>query len=108
MSGQSQAEPRRWTLRGARLERVTAERIEPRDQLEALERVEVREDRATRADIEAIILASYNDQPQLKHDGSGEPKTFEECYGCKPLEHTESVHDAQIALAAVFSEVEDA
>jgi hypothetical protein len=37
----AESTPRTWTLRGKSLERVTAERIEPRDQLADEERVEV-------------------------------------------------------------------
>ena len=95
MSGQSQAEPRRWTLRGARLERVTAERIEPRDQLEALERVKLREDRAVAADIEAVA------QALVERDlGASRISKGPICAGYKDA--------ARHVLAAVFSEIEDA
>lgn len=62
----------------------------------------------TEAMIEAAILAAYNDQPQwysgtMTRPREHRPKTFEECYGCKPLEHAESVKDAQIVLRAALA-----
>lgn len=55
------------------------------------------------AELEAAIRAAYDDQPQwycgtMIRPSEHRAKTFEECYGCAPLEHAESVHDVTLIL----------
>jgi hypothetical protein len=38
----------------------------------------------------------------VRPDGSLSKYGREECYGCAPLEHAESVHDAKVVLDAIF------
>lgn len=57
--------------------------------------------------LEAAIRASYDDQPQwfsgtMTRPSEHRPKTFEECYGCGPLEHKESREEVELILRAAL------
>jgi hypothetical protein len=57
------------------------------------------------AELGAAIRAAYDDQPQwfggtMTRPSERRPKTFEESYGCAPLEHPESVRDTALILIA--------
>lgn len=53
--------------------------------------------------IERAMLAAYDAAPQYVTESTGRrPRTYEECYGCSPLEHTDDVAEMRAALRAAL------
>lgn len=60
------------------------------------------------AGIEAAIRASYDLEPQWNtgFDGVRVPRTYEECYGCSPLERKDDREEMEVAIRAYLSVLE--
>jgi len=64
------------------------------------------DDRVTPEAVEAGIRAAYDSQPSWWHEPDPNrkrvPKTYEQCYGCSPLDREEDVVEMRVTLEAAL------